>query len=726
MKRLFKISLSIIFATITSTTFFAQAPQRVLDPSNMREGEDVEYCVQHKKMIELLKNPEKLKMFQAEQAQLKAEEQNLSETRDANGRATLLKIPIVFHVLHNGGLENISREQILGALEIMNQDFRMLNADVNNVNATFLGMPIDSDIEFVLATKAPDGTCFSGITRTNSGMTFNGDNGGQQVQAIINGNDVYNGSWPGNSYLNIFIAADIGGAAGYTTYPSNWSATNMTNGIWVLHNYVGSIGTGSPNRSRTLTHEAGHWLNLPHTWGSNNNPGNASSCSDDDGVADTPRCIGLTSCNLNANTCSNDAVDGYWTVDVNDNTENYMEYSYCSKMFTPGQVNRMRTALQSNVGQRNNLHTTANLNFTGTNGTAPLCRAEFNSDRQVICEGQTITFTDESFHNVSGRTWSFTGGSPATSTSQNPSVTYTNPGTYTVSLQATDGSNTVTETKTSYITVLPSEGRGLSIVEGFESITVPNSEWFINNPNQGTTFGVTSAAAATGSKSLMIPKTNNNAGDVDELISSTIDLSNVGGLELSFKYAFAKQNTNNDDYLRILTSNDCGETWSVRRNISATAIATANNTTGNFVPSASEWETITVTNITSNFWVENFRFKILYSNGGGNNLYIDDINIFDPTDPSASIMDNQRLDAFKLYPNPSNDNTNLLINISDNSETNIFITDMIGKVVNHVQRGILTQGEHNFNINVSDLSKGVYFVNVNVDGKVSTKKLIVE
>ena len=142
------------------------------------------------------------------------------------------------------------------------------------------------------------------------------------VMAIVNGNNVYNGSWPGDEYLNIFVCGEIGGAAGYTTNPSNWGGTQMTNGIWVLHDYVGSIGTSGIYSSRTLTHEVGHWLNLDHCWG--NNPGNATSCSEDDNVDDTPRCIGVTACITTSNTCSNDAVDGYWTSDVIDNIENYM------------------------------------------------------------------------------------------------------------------------------------------------------------------------------------------------------------------------------------------------------------------------------------------------------------------------------------------------------------------------------------------------------------------
>ncbi len=102
--------------------------------------------------------------------------------------------------------------------------------------------------------------------------------------------------------------------------------------------------------SRALTHEVGHWLNLEHLWGPNNNPGTGSSCSSDDYVDDTPRCIGVTSCNLNSNSCSNDVIDGYWNSDVVDNVENYMEYSSCNKMFTNGQKNRMRAAMVSSIG----------------------------------------------------------------------------------------------------------------------------------------------------------------------------------------------------------------------------------------------------------------------------------------------------------------------------------------------------------------------------------------
>ena len=107
----------------------------------------------------------------------------------------------------------------MDALDILNRDFRLQNTDANNVVAAFQGMPTDAEIEFVLATKAPDGTCFSGITRTQNALTDDGSDGFAQVTAIRNGNDVYNGNWREKDYLNIFICNEIGGAAGYTYNP---------------------------------------------------------------------------------------------------------------------------------------------------------------------------------------------------------------------------------------------------------------------------------------------------------------------------------------------------------------------------------------------------------------------------------------------------------------------------------------------------------------------------
>jgi hypothetical protein len=152
---------------------------RYIDPTNTREGESVEYCRTHHNMNQLKSNPAFMKIFKADQEILRIREEQIKSSKQ--GKGTVYKIPVVFHVLHNGGIENISRAQILDAVDILNRDYRLQNADANNVQSVFQGMPADIEIEFVLASKAPNGQCFSGITRTQNALSLDGTSGQTQI-----------------------------------------------------------------------------------------------------------------------------------------------------------------------------------------------------------------------------------------------------------------------------------------------------------------------------------------------------------------------------------------------------------------------------------------------------------------------------------------------------------------------------------------------------------------
>ncbi|WP_298120386.1 T9SS type A sorting domain-containing protein [Flavobacterium sp.] len=85
--------------------------------------------------------------------------------------------------------------------------------------------------------------------------------------------------------------------------------------------------------------------------------------------------------------------------------------------------------------------------------TAPICPTEppvasFTASLTEICVGQTVTFTDTSTNIPSAWTWTFEGGTSATSTIQNPVITYNTPGVYDVTLMAANynGTNTVVAT----------------------------------------------------------------------------------------------------------------------------------------------------------------------------------------------------------------------------------------------------------------------------------------
>ena len=703
------LGISLLFTTWS----FAQQQGRILDKSNMRDGEDVEYCITHKKMNELKANPQFAKEYAKEQAAF--ESLMLAKKGDnSTTKATVYTIPVVFHILHNNGPENVSKDQIMSALNILNRDYAMLNPDTASVQAPFQSLRSKVDVKFVLATKAPNGACFTGITRTQNAITNDGSNGSAQINAIVAGNDVYNGQWPGNKYLNIYVCEDIGGAAGYTMLPAGWSANSMQNGIFILHNFFGNIGTSSEYSSRALTHEVGHWLNLDHVWGDNNNPGSAG-CGGTDNVQDTPATQGSTTCNLTANTCSTD--NAYWGFDQIDNVENYMDYSYCSKMFTIGQVNRMRTALTVSSTGRANVVSASNLAAVGAGTPLTLCTAKFSTERRVICAGETITFNDESFNIATGWNWSFTGGSPATSTQQNPSVTYNTPGTYAVQLQATDGSNSNTANVASYITVLPAGG-GLPFYESFEgSMNLSSPNWFVYNSN-GSAWAVTNTAAKTGTNSVKLDNfSQSSTGQVDELISGPIDLSGITsgtGVTLTFKCAYRKKTSSNTDILKVFATSNCGEVWDLKKTLTAATMSGSTTVASAWTPGAADWLTVHVTNITSVYWNDNFRFKFQTTSGGGNNFYIDDINVYSgaPSENpvTAGLADLGTVANINLFPNPADNEVQISFNSqTGNNQITFFVTDLTGK---RLQQHTINANEGNNLVLIAteNLSAGTYLI----------------
>lgn len=714
-----KITLTTLSALLSFSGAFAQTSP-TFDAQNARDGESVEYCLQHKKRAEMLQIPGFAEQEALDEI-IRAQE---AAQQAANGtpEATTYYVPVVFHVLHNNGSENISDEQILDAFEILNRDYDLQNSDANNVanafnasNGAASATPFDTDIEFVMATKAPDGTCFSGITRTVSSATSSGNGQGQYL-AIRNGNDVYQGEWAGNKYLNIFICADIGGAAGYTYTPSNWVGSGMDNGIWVLDTYVGSIGTSSASSSRTLTHECGHWLNLPHVWGGTNNPGLASNCNDDDGVDDTPECQGLTACVLAANTCDGD--NSYWGFDQIDNTENYMDYSYCSKMFTPGQGQRMRNALNSGVGGRSNLKSAGNLSATGADGNTYLCKAEFSADKITVCAGQTVNFNDNSYNAVNGWTWTFIGGTPSSSTSQNPSVQYDTPGLYEVVLDATDGSVTDGETKTGYIRVLPATGTWIPFLEDFESLTTLDGvQWEVRDYGNNAEFELETNVGHTGSKSAKLPNYAQSAGNFDELISAPVDLSSITSqtaMTLSFRYAYRKRNSNNDEWLKVYASNSCGEAWVPRKTLHGDLLGSTVSTSSWMPGSVADWTTVHMTNITSAYWVDNFIYKFEFESDGGNNFYLDNINIYaggSNNDLVLGLEDQETFTELTLFPNPVEDEVNVRFNVNKAQNVDFYIQDISGKMIkSHTVQAAV--GSNLVVLGTDELASGMYFLNI--------------
>ncbi|MBL8011979.1 MAG: choice-of-anchor J domain-containing protein [Flavobacteriales bacterium] len=645
-------------------------------------------------------DPQRLQRIADDEAALEAYTQQYAQLSEAERGGNTYVLPVVFHIIHNNGPENISDAQVHDAIRVLNDDFNKLNADWDNVRPEFLGIVADVGITFRLAQLDPDGNCTSGINRIQSILT---NDGTQDMKDLI--------QWPRDMYLNVWVCAYADGAAGYTLTPgsvnSSWAAA--ADGIVLLHNYTGSIGTSSVGRSRTLTHEVGHWINLRHTWGPTNEPGLASNCNEDDNVSDTPNTEGWTSCTLSGATCNSPL----------DNVENYMEYSYCSKMFTEGQKTRMLAALNSGTAQRNQLWQPSNLAATGTTGTDVLCAAAFTSDLREVCSGGAVQFTDVSYHGATTWEWTFPGGTPSTSTDQNPVVTYGSPGLYPVTLVVGNGNTQVSTQVNNYVMVMPAAGLAVPYSEGFEATTtLPNTDWAVNDVGGNGAFQLVGTTGYQSAKCVRLNNYVSSEGEIDELVSNTLDMSNASDIVISYRYAYAQRNTQNNDVLKLYVSKDCGESWSLRDILYGTgALNTASLQTSPFTPtSEAQWDESVVDNISTTYHVSEFRFKFEFESDGGNNLFIDNINVNGAPVGMAELV-TEGSEGLSVVPNPAGANADLVMDLREGGALQVQVLDPVGRLVAQLPQRTLPAGLNRLALPVDALAKGVYLAVIRQNGR---------
>ena len=111
---------------------------------------------------------------------------------------------------------------------------------------------------------------------------------------------------------------------------------------------------------------------------------------------------------------------------------------------------------------------------------------DFTANFTVINAGASVTFTDLSTNSPFFWAWTFSGGTPASSSVQNPVVTYNTPGVFNVQLIATNAGGSNTMLKTAYITVTDPFAGNLMITEIMQNpllVLDAAGEWFeVYNP----------------------------------------------------------------------------------------------------------------------------------------------------------------------------------------------------------------------------------------------------
>ncbi len=257
--------------------------------------------------------------------------EEFTKNYEYNDNSLTATIPVVVHVIYNTQQQNISEAQILSQIVVLNQDYARLNADTSQTPGPFKSLGANTQIQFCLAKRDPNGNATTGITRTQTSITQFPPEDPRIFSTAQGGEDI----WDRNRYLNIYVCNLGGGLLGYAQFPGG---PDSTDGAVILYTAFGTTGTVSPpyDKGRTTTHEVGHWFNLIHIWGDEPN------CAQDDEVADTPL-QGTSSSGCPTfpftDACS-PANPGIMFM-------NYMDYSNdeCMNLFTMGQSVRMNAAL---------------------------------------------------------------------------------------------------------------------------------------------------------------------------------------------------------------------------------------------------------------------------------------------------------------------------------------------------------------------------------------------
>jgi hypothetical protein len=604
------------------------------------------------------------------------------------------KIPVVVHVIHNGETVgtgvNISDEQILSQITVLNNDFKRMNADKVNTPAAFQSVAGSLDIEFILAKRTPEGLPTNGIVRKNGGRsswTSTRDDNNNNIEDFKELS-----YWPSTDYLNIWVL-NITDYLGYAQFPiSNLEGlpgqsddVAETDGVVVAYDVFGTDDAGSfqldsrYNKGRTLTHEVGHFFGLRHIWGDNSN------CTATDYVDDTP-----TQGNSTNNACpSGVRTDACTPSAPGIMYQNYMDYTNdaCMNLFTAGQVNRMIIILEdASVPRRRSLWETSQGLVDPVCGPTPpvdVVITQLVQPGLITCSPAPefmLEVQNMSCPTITSIKIDFTiNGINQSKTFTNLSILPTqyailNLGKVTIpegqqnvsfSVALVNGEMDSDPTNSdTVITIARNSARDIiPLREDFNNNNL--NSWTAVNPQNGFIWDVEGISQQYSARFPI--QLNNEPNAVSWLASPVLNLKSLKEASLFFDLNYTWDGVSNDG-LKIIQSTDCGNTYT--------------STDFNFIGEQLQTQSqaryfIDITDLTG---FSDVRIAFVATSASGKNIYIDNIEFFIGSDPDPL----QISDLFAIYRISATE-TSITFNLPDRYNVGFSVIDIMGRLVVEAQ-----------------------------------------
>lgn len=277
----------------------------------------------------------------------------------------------------------------------------------------------------------------------------------------------------------------------------------------------------------------------------------------------------------------------------------------------------------------------------------------------------------------------------------------------------------------SYLTVAASPFTA-PIDMSYEGTSFADAGWKLNNfGNPLNGWQVNNTIGYTGNSCMYMRNFTNNLSKInsrDGFQTGEVDLSKLAMPFVEFQYAYAQRSSASNDSLLLIISNDFGMTEPRIFGKYGEALATADVTSSEFIPTQSQWKKVSI-DLSAYRSYTHARFRFEFANRRGNNVYVDDFKL---TNWPAGLEDHakQQID-FKLFPNPMTTTSTLSFDVRQSGMVSIKLFDLAGKEMLILANEIFSAGKQELTLSSALLKPGMYIIRFeSADAAFSHKLLI--